>query len=125
MKGTIIAMLKTLSHLLLSGIFISGGAKAFLQPGGRANKVANAGIPAPQQAVELNGAIMVVAGGMLALGILPRLAALVLLGSMVPTTLVGHSFWAEESSASRQAQQTQFMKNLGIVGGLLMVLLEG
>ena len=68
---------------------------------------------------------MVVAGVMLALGILPRLAALILLGSMVPTTIVGHSFWAEESSASRQAQQTQFLKNLGLIGGLLMVLLKG
>lgn len=118
-------MLKTLSHVLLSAIFISGGANAFLQPGGRPDKVAKAGIPAPKQAVELNGAVMVVAGVMLALGIAPRLAALVLLGSMVPTTLVGHSFWAEESSASRLAQQTQFLKNLGLIGGLLLVILEG
>jgi putative oxidoreductase len=118
-------MLKTVSHILLSGIFIAGGAHAFLQPGGRADKVAKAGIPASKQAVELNGAIMVVAGVMLALGIAPRLAALALLGSLVPTTVVGHAFWAEETAAGRQAQQTQFLKNLGLLGGLLMVLKEG
>ena len=118
-------MLKTLSHVLLSGIFISGGAAAFLQPGGRVDKVAGAGIPAAQQAVELNGLVMVVAGLMMALGIFPRLAALVLLGCLVPTTVVGHAFWAEEPGASRQMQQTQFLKNLGLMGGLLMVLVNG
>lgn len=118
-------MLKTLSHVLLSGIFISGGATAFLQPGYRVDKVSNAGIPAAKQAVELNGAAMMVAGVMLALGIAPRLAALVLLGCIVPTTVVGHAFWAEEPGASRQMQQTQFLKNLGLMGGLLMVILKG
>lgn len=117
-------MIRTLGHLLLSGIFIGGGADAFLRPGGRVNKVESAGIPEPQRAVELNGAVMVIGGTMLALGILPKLAALMLLGSIVPTTLVGHSFWAEESTASRKAQLTQFQKNLGLVGGLLLVLAE-
>ncbi len=53
------SMLKTLGHLLLSGIFITGGADAFLKPGGRVTKVANAGLPEPEKAVVLNGAIMV------------------------------------------------------------------
>lgn len=118
-------MLKTLSHLLLSAIFISGGAKQVLEPGGRVQKVGNAGIPQPQQAVTLNGAIMVFGGTLLALGIMPRLAALILLGNLIPTTFVGHAFWTEENSAGRQAQLTQFFKNLGLMGGLLMVVLEG
>jgi putative oxidoreductase len=118
-------MLKTISHVLLSSIFISGGASAFLQPEGRVQKVEGAGIPQPKQAVTLNGAIMVFGGTLLALGILPRLAALTLLGSLVPTTLVGHAFWTEENTAGRRAQQTQFFKNLGLMGGLLMVILEG
>jgi putative oxidoreductase len=118
-------MLKTLSHLLLAGIFISGGASQFIEPGGRAQKVGNAGIPQPQQAVTLNGAVMVFGGTLLALGIFPRLAALMLFGSLIPTTFVGHSFWSEENAAGRKAQQTQFLKNLGLMGGLLMVILEG
>lgn len=118
------SMFRSLAHACLSGIFITGGASAFLEPGGRPQKVADAGIPAPKQSVILNGAAMVIGGTALALNIFPRLASLLLLGTMIPTTLVGHPFWQEESEASRKMQQTQFMKNLGLIGGLLLVIFE-
>ena len=50
-------MLKTLGHLFVSGIFITGGWDAFLKPGGRVTKVSNACLPEPEKAVVLNGAI--------------------------------------------------------------------
>ncbi|TME01497.1 MAG: DoxX family protein [Chloroflexi bacterium] len=118
------SMLKSLSRLLLSGIFISGGADAFLKPGGRVKKVAAFDIPEAEQAVKLNGATMVFAGTALALGIAPKAAATVLIGCLIPTTIVGHPFWKEEDSGSRKNQQVQFLKNLGLMGGLLLVLLE-
>lgn len=118
------SMIRSLGKLFLSGIFISGGWQAFAQPGGRVNKVANAGIPEPDMAVKMNGAIMVIGGTLLGLDILPRLAALALIGSLVPTTLVGHAFWKEASDAGKKPQQTQFYKNLGLLGGLLLVLAE-
>ena len=55
-------MLRSLSHFLLSCVFISGGWGALSQPGGRPSKVAAAGIPQPERAVKLNGALMVIAG---------------------------------------------------------------
>src|SRR5207248_3190795 len=118
------SLIRSLGHICLSSIFISAGAQAFINPGGRVNKVAEAGIPEPQQAVELNGAVMVIGGTMLALDIAPKLAALVLLGAIVPTTVVGHAFWKEESDTGRKNQQVHFLKNLGLLGGLLLVLAE-
>ncbi|HXL35651.1 MAG TPA: DoxX family protein [Ktedonobacteraceae bacterium] len=115
---------KSLGHLLLSGIFISGGAQAFMEPGGRVNKVAEAGFPKPKQAIEFNGAVMVIGGILLASGIAPKLAATMLIGSLVPTTIVGHAFWKEENTTGRKNQLTQFYKNLGLLGGLLLVLSE-
>lgn len=117
-------MLKSLSHLLLSGIFVIGGANAFIQPGGRVNLVDKAGIPEPERAVVLNGALMVAGGTLLGLNIAPKLAALILLGTLIPTTAVGHAFWNEENEANRRNHQTHFLKNLGLIGGLLLVLSE-
>src|SRR5215469_7037273 len=112
------------AHLLLTGIFILGGAQAVMEPRGRVNKVAGAGLPQPKLSVELNGAAMVIGGALLGTGVAPKLAATILLGALVPTTLVGHAFWREEAAATRAGQQTQFLKNLGLIGGLLLVLAE-
>lgn len=117
-------MLKTLAHMLLSAIFISGGFKVFQEPGGRPQKVAAAGIPAPRQATILNGAIMTVAGTTLALGIAPKLSALALIGTLIPTTFVGHPYWTETAPQNRANQQIHFMKNIAMIGGLVAVLME-
>ena len=117
-------MLRTLSHTLLAGIFIAGGFDAFAKPGGRVNKVAASGIPEAEQAVKLNGAAMVIAGAELALNIAPKAAATVLIGCLIPTTVVGHAFWQEPEVTGRKNQQVQFLKNLGLIGGLLLVLTE-
>lgn len=117
-------MIKTIGHMLLSTMFISGGFKAFQEPGGRTQKVAAAGIPAPRQATILNGAVMTVAGTTLALGIAPKLSAVALIGALIPTTFVGHSFWTETAPQNRMNQQIHFMKNLAMIGGLIAVLAE-
>jgi putative oxidoreductase len=118
------SMVGTLSHLSLASIFISGGANLFINPEGPSGRVEAVGIPQARRATILNGAVMVVAGTMLAVGIVPKLAALVLAGTLVPTTLVGHPYWKETDSRLRASQQTQFLKNLAVVGGLLAVLAE-
>lgn len=116
------SLFRKLGQLSLASIFVSGGSQAFLKPGSRVDKVANAGFPEPESMVVLNGAVMVVGGAMLALDIAPKLTATALIGSLVPTTLVGHAFWKEESDTGRKAQQIQFLKNVGLIGGLLLVL---
>ncbi len=113
-----------LGQLLLSVIFIQGGSSAYLEPGNRPARVAKAGIPEPELAVKANGALMVFAGIALALNLWPKLAATALLASLIPTTLVGHPFWEEEEEGPRKMQQTQFAKNLGLIGGLLLVLTQ-
>ena len=52
-------------------------------------------------------------------------SALALAGSLVPTTLAGHRFWEEEDDAARAQQTFQFLKNLAMFGGLLMIIEHG
>jgi uncharacterized membrane protein YphA (DoxX/SURF4 family) len=66
----------------------------------------------------------VVGGLALATGRLPRLSALVLAGSLVPTTVVGHPFWAESEPTVRTGQRVHFAKNLGLLGGLLLAVAD-
>lgn len=118
------SLVKTLGHALLSSIFISGGWGVFVNPDGRAQKVEQAGIPLARQVTILNGAAMTLAGSALALDIAPKLSALVLIGTLIPTTYVGHAFWQEDAPANRTGQRIHFLKNIAMIGGLLMVLQE-
>jgi len=74
--------------------------------------------------VRGNAAVQVAAGALLALGKAPRLSALALAGSLIPTTLAGHSYWQIEDPATRKMQRIQFHKNLAMIGGLLFAVLD-
>jgi uncharacterized membrane protein YphA (DoxX/SURF4 family) len=104
--------------------FVWLGYEAASAPGRRVALAAKLGIPRPEEAVRLNGAAMVAGGFALVADVQPRAAALGLIGSMVPTTLAGHSFWKEEDPQARKANRIQFLKNLGLMGGLLAVALR-
>jgi putative oxidoreductase len=76
--------------------------------------------PDPATVVKVDAVAKIVAGLAFGLGRFPRLSALVLTGSLVPTTLATHAFWEFENPQERATQQLQFLKNLGLVGGLLL-----
>jgi uncharacterized membrane protein YphA (DoxX/SURF4 family) len=111
-------------QVLLGVIFIKLGSDAARSPGPRVEKAAALGVPNPELAVRGNGAAMVAGGAALTLDKVPRLAALALIASMIPTTLAGHSFW-ELEGADRKAQEIQFYKNMGLIGGLVLALTRG
>jgi uncharacterized membrane protein YphA (DoxX/SURF4 family) len=106
---------------LLGAMFVKLGFDAARSPGPRVDKAAALGVPNPALAVRGNGAAMVAGGTALIVNKVPRLAALGLLASMVPTTLAGHPFW-ELDGPERKAQEIQFYKNLGLMGGLVLAL---
>ncbi|MCI7551512.1 MAG: DoxX family protein [Actinomycetaceae bacterium] len=101
--------------------FIILGFDAAKEPGARVDVVREAGFPYPEETVRANGAAMVLGGAALTLGILPRAAALGLVASLVPTTVTGHAFWKIADDKQRKVQQINFLKNLGMAGGLIAV----
>ena len=73
-----------------------------------------------EQAVRLNGAVQFAGGLLLSMGRLPRLSALAIAATLVPTTLAGHRFWEFDDKQERAAQRIHFLKNLSMFGGLLI-----
>jgi putative oxidoreductase len=74
----------------------------------------------PEQAVRINGAVQMAAGTLLALGRWPRLSALAIAATLVPTTLAGHRFWEAEDEEDQASQRVHFLKNVSMFGGLLI-----
>ena len=132
-SGRWLAPLRPAARVLSGSTYVLLGFDALRTPGGRVDLAApvlaavRKAVPLPaddELLVRANAAVMVVAGGMLALGKAPRLSALALAGSLVPTTLAGHSYWALETEAERKAQRIQFHKNMAMLGGLLFAVLD-
>ncbi|EKE08740.1 MAG: hypothetical protein ACD_17C00018G0002 [uncultured bacterium] len=64
-------------------------------------------------------------GGLLVLlGIKEKLGALLLIFFLVPTTIIMHQFWYVDG-AMRELQLIHFLKNVAIVGGLILIVLQG
>ena len=128
-----LAPLRPAARVLSGSTYVLLGFDALRTPGGRVDLAApvlaavRKAVPLPaddELLVRANAAVMVVAGGMLALGKAPRLSALALAGALIPTTLAGHSYWALETEAERKAQRIQFHKNMALLGGLLFAVLD-
>jgi putative oxidoreductase len=130
-----IMLLRRLARPLLASIFIVGGINELRQPVAHAETArplldnvterAKDALPEamptdPITLVRVDAAVKIGAGTMLALGRAPRLAALALIGSLVPTTAAGHRFWAAENDQDKQQQLIHFLKNAGLAGGLLI-----
>ena len=73
-----------------------------------------------EQAVRINGAVQLVGGTLLAVGWFPRLSALAIASTLVPTTAAGHRFWESTDDQERAQQRVHFLKNAAMFGGLLI-----
>ena len=129
-------LIRLVARPLLASMFVAGGVHALRNTEkaaerarpvtdlltGTAGKVAP-NLPIPQDEknlVRINAATQITAGLALATGRVPRLSATVLAASMVPTTAAQHRFWEESDPATRADQRTHFLKNLAVLGGLLL-----
>ncbi len=128
-----LAPLRPAARLLTGSTYVLLGFDALRAPGGRVDLAApllaaiRTKVPLPaddEVVVRGNAAVQVVAGAALAVGLAPRLSALALAGSLIPTTLAGHAYWAIDDPAERKAQRIQFHKNLAMIGGLLLAVLD-
>jgi putative oxidoreductase len=115
---------------MMAAIFIIQGIDSLLHPDVKAPAAEKVVRPLAErvpvvpdqveQSVRLNGAVQVVAGSMLAIGKFPRLSAAALAASLVPTTAAGHRFWESDDKLERAQQKIHFLKNLSMLGGLLI-----
>jgi putative oxidoreductase len=117
-------LIPLLARVLLAPVFLLAGIGKITGWDGTAAYMASAGMPLVP--LFLVGAIAVEVGGGIALllGIKTRLTGLVMALFMVPVTLIFHSFWNLQGQ-EQYVQMLMFLKNIAIIGGLLMVATYG
>jgi len=133
MNLRVLSPLRPAARVFTGSTYVLLGFDALRAPGARVEQAGpllaaiRKWVPLPDDdelLVRTNAGVMVAAGGLLMLGKAPRLSALALAGSLIPTTLAGHSYWEAEDPATRKIQRIQFHKNLAMIGGLLFAALD-
>jgi len=111
-----------LGRVALGLIFVISGAGKFAAWHGTVAYAASKGIPEILLAIAV--ALEFLGGICLVVGFKARWAAIALLVFLTPVTIVFHNFWAAPAS-EQQGQMVNFLKNLSIAGGLLIVFARG
>jgi len=81
----------------------------------------SAGVPFAEFLVPASGVLAFLGGLSVLLGWRARVGAAMLVAFLVPITLSMHAFWAVKDPMMAQIQFVMFMKNLGLLGGALLV----
>lgn len=126
-------VMRLIARPMLASMFVVGGIDSLMNAAPKVSKAEKVtehvaekiapGLPVPTDPatlIRINGGVQVAAGLALATGRLPRVAALALAATLVPTTYAGHAFWEEKDKTTRKMQRIQFFKNISMMGGLLL-----
>ena len=111
-------------RILISVIFLISG---FFKVGGYAQMVGYATavhLPAPGVAIAAAAAVELACGLAILAGFKTRFAAWLLFLYLIPVTYFFHNFWAVQGQ-EQQIQMVNFLKNVAIMGGLLVLSVNG
>jgi len=118
--------LAILGRLLLAAIFlISPLVNLIPNFGATAMAMGNAGIPFPTLALAIAIAMLLAGSVSMIAGYRARWGALLLLLFLLPATYYFHAPWKANDAAEVAAQAVHFLKNIGLMGAMLMIIVLG
>ena len=115
-----------LARVMMSVLFIVAGYGKLMAVGRTAGYFGSLGVPMPNILVWGAIAAELGLGLLLLIGFRARWVALALALFTLLTSVIGHAFWQFDATAPQYtAQMTQFLKNLAIAGGFVVLALVG
>jgi len=112
------------ARILLMILFVVSGWAKLTGFEGTVSYMTSLGAPAPTIAAAVAVIMEFFVGIVLILGLYTRPLAFLFALFVLGTALIGHPFW-NMVDPERSANMTQFLKNLSIIGGLLLLAVSG
>ena len=110
-----------LGRLALGVIFVKSGLQKLLALGAFAASLAGRGVPQSSFWAVVGATVEFVGGILIVTGLKTRYASLLLILFVIVATGISHRYWEFADAAARRAQESQFFKNLSIIGGFLLL----
>ena len=109
-----------IGRVLLALMFIQAGYGKLVGIEGTASYIASVGLPFPALLAVLAGVVELVGGIALVVGFKVRWAGLALALFTLAASVLFHPYWSAPAG-QQMIPQLLFMKNLSVIGGLLLV----
>ncbi len=111
-----------LGRLLFGGYFVMQGINHFTNKKSLAEYARAKHVASPELAVSLSGALLLVSGICIVLGIFVDIALLAIVAFLFITSVVMHAFWKDTDPMMKMGNHINFMKNMALLGASLMML---
>ena len=111
-------------RVALGAIFVKSGLQKLMTLSAFAASLANRGVPQSSMWAVIGATVEFVGGILIVSGLRTREASLLMILFVVVATGISHRYW-EFADAARRAQESQFFKNLSIIGGFLLLFVTG
>jgi putative oxidoreductase len=110
-----------IGRVLLAFLFVYSGFGKIGGFEGTAASIASKHVPMPEIATTIAIVIEFIGGLMVAVGWKARWAALAVAAFTLVASLLYHNFWAMADAATAGTNKIMFLKNIAVIGGLLLV----
>jgi putative oxidoreductase len=111
-----------IGRILFALLFLGSAYGHLTQSAAMAGFAASRGVPQPRLAVLASGALILVGGLLVLLGVWMDLGALLLVIFLVPTAVLMHPFWKETDPMAKQNEMISFQKDIALAGAALIIL---
>lgn len=110
-----------IGRVLFALMFVRSGLGHFQAKDMMAGYAKAKNVPSPETAVLLSGAMIILGGLMIALGLWADLGAILLILFLIPTAFVMHAYWQESDPQAAAQESIQFYKDLALLGGAVII----
>jgi uncharacterized membrane protein YphA (DoxX/SURF4 family) len=111
-----------LGRTIFGGFFAYSGINHLQHAQSMGHYAGAKGVPAPEQAVQVSGALLLAGGLSVMTGFKPRQGLAAIVAFLVPVSFQMHRFWEEADAQTRQGEMVHFMKNMALVGAALSLM---
>ena len=113
-----------LGRVALGAIFVKSGLQKLMALSAFAASLASRGVPQSSVWAVVGATVEFVGGILIVTGLRTREASLLMILFVIVATGISHRYW-EFADAARRLQESQFFKNLSIIGGFVLLFATG
>lgn len=109
-----------IGRIIFGLVFLMFAANHFMQVEMMTGYATSKNVPAPKLAVIGGGVLLLIGALTILTGFQPLIGVIALAIFLVPVSFTMHNFWAVEDEQMKMNEMVNFMKNMALLGAVLM-----